>query len=667
MLSVAFGLLLSFSAPTPSTITVQSLLREMGDRSILARLPKVGYKQLQASSYDRLETDPNDPKTWFANADYGQFIRTEMRDGRTEYVVMEHDGPGAITRIWTPLLGDKDKMLVRFYFDGSDSPTIEAPFNDLMRGKSLFKSPFAFVSWPVYGVVSGVGSDLYYPIPFGKSCKVTLSELPFYYSFDYRAYAKGTPVETFAPASVKAAVSIADNVSQVLAHSESTAGAAKHSANVRLKSGKDFVLRLTHGLSAIDGIELTFDHAPDLQELRSTVIDVSFDGEQTVWCPIGEFFGCGIHDRAVWDRYRSVSERGVLSCGWTMPYRHSAELRFHNLGANPVAFHLRVSAEAWTWDDRSLHFHATWRNQYPLATRPMSDWNYLIANGDGVYVGDTLTVFSPVGAWYGEGDERVYQDGEKFPSHLGTGTEDYYGYAWGMAEHFSSAYVAMPRKDLKGRDNWMGYTTTSRIRGLDAIPFKSSLRFDMEIWDWADCKVGYSATTFWYARPGATSNREPTPLEAAKLLPEWSVGIKDAIECEDMKVISKSDHIQISTQSAGLSEGSWSNNTQLFLQCTQPGDKLELSIPVQERGRYHVLLYATKSYDYGVIRFMVNGQQGKDVDLWSEKPVPTGAIDLGEFDLGQGNSVLRAVVIGTNPKSTGSHYFFGMDCVVLKK
>ena len=143
------------------------------------------------------------------------------------------------------------------------------------------------------------------------------------------------------------------------------------------------------------------------------------------------------------------------------------------------------------------------------------DWNYLEATGQGVYVGDTLTVFSPSPAWYGEGDERVYVDGEKFPSHMGTGTEDYYGYAWGMAQQFSSPFISMPRRDSTSRGDWRGYTTTSRLRLLDGVPWQHSLKFDMEIWDWAATKLAYSAGTFWYARPGAGSNRRPMPEEAA--------------------------------------------------------------------------------------------------------------------------------------------------------
>ncbi len=35
--------------------------------------------------------------------------------------------------------------------------------------------------------------------------------------------------------------------------------------------------------------------APNInpQDLRSLVIKMEFDGEQTVWCPLGDFFGTG--------------------------------------------------------------------------------------------------------------------------------------------------------------------------------------------------------------------------------------------------------------------------------------------------------------------------------------------------------------------------------------
>jgi len=533
----------------------------------------------------------------------------------------------------------------------------------MMRGQGTFKKPFAIVSWPDPGVEAGVGSDLDYPIPFAKNCEVTLSEVPFYYSISYRAYAPGTAVETFSSEAMKSAEGFANKVADDLTWARPVSLADEKSIVVR--PDHDRRLTLPRGPSAIDAFKVGFVAPPDPEELRSTVVEMRFDGETTVWCPLSEFFGCGIHGRSVWDRYRTTTPDG-MACFWAMPYAKSAEIVLHNYGKKPVALRLAVSNRPWKWDARSLHFHATWRRQYPLATRPMSDWNYLEANGRGIYVGDTLTVFSPSSAWYGEGDERVYVDGESFPSHLGTGTEDYYGYAWGMAEHYSSPFISMPARDLKGRSNWMGFTTTSRMRGLDAIPFERSFRFDMEIWDWADCNLGYSAATFWYARPGAGSNRAPSPKGAAAPLPEWSAGINGAIECENLAVASKSAAMIVETQSSGLTQGQWSGGEQLFLRGAKVGDFVELRVPAARTGRYRVVLYGTKSYDYGIVRFTLDGQSGKDVDMWSEKPIASGPIDLGVVQVQKGDAILRAEVVGTNPRSTGAHYYFGLDCAVLK-
>ena len=63
--------------------------------------------------------------------------------------------------------------------------------------------------------------------------------------------------------------------------------------------------------------------------------------------------------------------------------------------------------------------------------QPSSDWNYITIDGQGVYAGDTLAVMNPEADWWGEGDEKIWVDGEEFRSHFGTGTEDYYGYAYG--------------------------------------------------------------------------------------------------------------------------------------------------------------------------------------------------------------------------------------------
>ncbi|MEL6110264.1 MAG: hypothetical protein AAFU85_30010, partial [Planctomycetota bacterium] len=77
------------------TITTQRLLEEMTDRDALASFPSPAYRALQASSFDRASQSP-DMKGWTANRDYSQFLRTDQHQGRTERVMMEAEGPGAV-------------------------------------------------------------------------------------------------------------------------------------------------------------------------------------------------------------------------------------------------------------------------------------------------------------------------------------------------------------------------------------------------------------------------------------------------------------------------------------------------------------------------------------------------------------------------------------------
>jgi hypothetical protein len=147
-----------------------------------------------------------------------------------------------------------------------------------------------------------------------------------------------------------------------------------------------------------------------------------------------------------------------------------------------------------------MHFHAKWRTE-TMKTRPFRDWTYCDIKGKGVFVGDMLSIFNPKTAWWGEGDEKIYVDGEKFPSWFGTGTEDYYGYAWSDPKPFQHAYHNQTRCDGPVTK---GHTSVNRFHILDAIPFEKSFKFDMEVWHWIpDINVTYAATSYWYARPGS--------------------------------------------------------------------------------------------------------------------------------------------------------------------
>jgi len=86
------------------SVTIESLLEEMVDRSRVAQLDAPSYTCRQFSSYNRGSVAPDQPG-WFANADQSQFLRTETVNGREENVMMDAEGPGAIVRWWLTMAG----------------------------------------------------------------------------------------------------------------------------------------------------------------------------------------------------------------------------------------------------------------------------------------------------------------------------------------------------------------------------------------------------------------------------------------------------------------------------------------------------------------------------------------------------------------------------------
>jgi hypothetical protein len=263
--------------------------------------------------------------------------------------------------------------------------------------------------------------------------------------------------------------------------------------------------------------------------MRSLVLKIEFDGQETIWCPVGEFFGTGVGLNPFQDWFRTVKKDGAMASRWVMPYRESGRIALVNLGKVPVQARLEAAVGDWAWDNRTMYFHATWRREYPIKTLPRSDWNYVTLRGQGVYVGDTLTVWNPVPQWWGEGDAKIYLDGEKFPSLFGTGTEDYYAYAWGgrnrgFYEHPFHAQVRVgsynqlnPTEPASVQAT-QGYSTEVRVRALDRMPFSRSLQVDMEVWHWKECEMDYAVATFWYGFPKTTGSHVPMPVSAAQPL-----------------------------------------------------------------------------------------------------------------------------------------------------
>ncbi|MEL7265249.1 MAG: hypothetical protein AAFP69_10660, partial [Planctomycetota bacterium] len=157
-----------------------------------------------------------------------------------------------------------------------------------------------------------------------------------------------------------------------------------------------------------------------------------------------------------------------------------------------------------------------------------------------------------------------------------------------------------------------GPVVNTRIRSLDAIPFQSSINFDMELWHWSETRVNYARTVFWYGLPGATSSGS-TPALAANDVALEDIDVTtatqrpNAIEGESAKVISVSGG-KVEIDRYTLFD--WSGGAQLLWKDVRPGDELVLEfeqLPSQSE-----LIY-TIGPDYGQVSIS-SGETKKEIN-----------------------------------------------------
>jgi hypothetical protein len=225
----------------------------------------------------------------------------------------------------------------------------------------------------------------------------------------------------------------------------------------------------------------------------------------------------------------------------------------------------------------------------------------------------------------------------RFPSHFGTGSEDYYGWAGGEVptrkDEFSAPFVANVRVGGETRD-WPagkepythGYNICTRTRSLEATPFERRWKFDMEAFNMIgppDAYLQYGLVAHWYAAPGAAHNRPPLPDAAAAPVPQTgdvarftaaalvgrrTANVPGAIELEDVKEVALSPGLQGGKQHIGdvLPPHQWRNGGHFWGRAARVGDSATFTLLEQ----YHpkrITLHPTVYYDYGVLNLYVNG------------------------------------------------------------
>lgn len=686
------GLVVLFltSCQEQQPITISSLLEEMINRESLTRYPTPEYRCSQFSSYDRRSVTP-DSISWYANKDNSNFLRIDSINGRREFVLFDAVGPGAIVRYWSTFCNERcGQGILRFYFDNDSLPTIEGVALNILSGGELVGTPLS-ASVPEEAPYLKRGHNLYLPLPYAKHCKITYEKdnvfshdcddpgtcEAIFYNINYRTYTKETQIITFSKEELTKANKILEKVQNILSSNIKNIrkkGDLITSIAGRLSPGNHAV-RQIKGENAIRQIKLRIKADNLEQALRTTILEFIFDGHRTVWCPAGDFFGTGYQIRPSSTWYTHVDANGDMESYWVMPFKKECEVKIHNYGEQDVELlQADIVTSSYDWNKESMYFCSEFKqysqlltkiDSIPLAPPNAFDLNFVNLKGKGVFVGDVLTLFNTAYGWWGEGDEKIYVDGEDFPSHFGTGTEDYYGYAWSRWEKINN-HPFLGQPDGSG-NLWPGYVVNLRFRSMDAIPFKQSLKLDMEMWHWYRTIINYAPTCFWYIKPGDDINvkedmeniKTQVALKREDLISPYP--ISGRIEGENLSLVSKSNgkiFYQVNE------EYGWSNKTQLWWNSCKVGDILEMAFYSHESDEHDLEFMMTQAPDYGFLRIYLNGNYVLDFN-GQHNQIQTKLIKANRMKLEKGRNILKLQII--NKPNHGKYCNSGIDYINIIK
>jgi hypothetical protein len=244
----------------------------------------------------------------------------------------------------------------------------------------------------------------------------------------------------------------------------------------------------------------------DPKAYRDCILRFFWDGEArpSVEVPLGDFFANG---HAL--RYNvnslpvAVNPSGGFNCYWPMPFRKSCRITIENQRWEDIAgFFYQISYELGEVADNAAYFHAQWRRSVTDRAKP----EHVILDsvkGEGHYVGTFLAWTQLANGWWGEGEVKFFIDGDKeYPTICGTGTEDYFGGAWGFQGTYSTAFLGYPlwRKEAGEVPKHGVY----RWHVMDPIRFQKSLRVTIQAlgW-WPDAKFqplsdDIASVAYWY-------------------------------------------------------------------------------------------------------------------------------------------------------------------------
>ena len=272
---------------------------------------------------------------------------------------------------------------------------------------------------------------------------------------------------------------------------------------ITLASGETETLMDNEGPGVIRHMWITFNNA----HYRDVIIRIYWDGQDqpSIQAPLGDFLCNSWKERQnILAIPINVNPSGGMNIYFPMPFRKHAKITVENDSPNELGgFFYTINYTLEDVADDALYFHAFWRRSNPL---PYGEEFLMVdgITGRGQYVCTFMAWQQNNAGWWGEGEIKMFLDGDKeFPTICGTGTEDYFGGAWGFGADFSAPYLGY--QQVVGKSDEVGTRMTLyRFHVHDPVYFKTDLKITMQALGWRSegrylpLQDDISSVVYWY-------------------------------------------------------------------------------------------------------------------------------------------------------------------------
>jgi len=247
---------------------------------------------------------------------------------------------------------------------------------------------------------------------------------------------------------------------------------------------------------------------------RHTILRIYWNDSESpsVECPIGDFFACAYqgHFSQISSIPVCVNPGCAFNCYWEMPFKKKCRITVENMAQDNMTLFYQIDYTLTDIPDDIAYFHAQFRRTNPLPYKEP----YVILDGvkgKGQFVGVYMAWSSNSTGWWGEGEIKVFLDGDTaFPTICGTGTEDYFcgSYCFTVGDkyvEYTTPYAGMPLV-IRGDGLWGSQQRFSLYRWhiTDPIRFHSDIAVTIQALGWRSggrylpLRDDISSVAFWY-------------------------------------------------------------------------------------------------------------------------------------------------------------------------